>query len=76
MSRVAFVHEHTRYEVLIRGVQSRAEAEAIVKAVEALPVASAWIPPEVPDESALPPFVQADADDNVGGLLAGTAVEP
>lgn len=92
MTRFTSIHETTRYEVVIRGVQSRAEAEAIVKAVEALPRASAWIPsdgranveacpaptaaseaPYVPDAQELPPIAFADADDNVGDLLAGQA---
>ena len=55
MTRHTQIHETTRYEVIVRGVQSRAEAEAIVNAVEALPVGSAWIsefPPADPRQQA------------------------
>ena len=78
MTRHTQIHETTRYEVIVRGVQSRAEAEAIVNAVEALPAGSAWIPGQLPEldpatVAALETIGQADADDNVGELKAGEA---
>lgn len=79
MTRFTSIHETTRYEVIVRGVQSRAEAEAIAATIAAMPAPSAWIPPEVgpapevPDASDLPPIAFADADDNVGALKAGEA---
>lgn len=51
MGRFAEVHEHTRYEVIVRGIESRAEAEAIVLAVERMPEGRAWQPtPELSPE--------------------------
>jgi hypothetical protein len=80
MTRLAFIHEETRYEVLIRGVRSRAEAVAIVAAVDALPVSEAWLPqdaPEPPTEDTLPPQATADPDDTTDGLNCTTqAVVP
>jgi hypothetical protein len=76
VTRFASIHEDTRYEVLIRGVRSRAEAEAIVLAVERLPASGSWLPTDAPPvtESDLPPAALADADDNVGDLKAWEAL--
>lgn len=73
MTRFTSIHEDARYEVLIRGIRSRAEAEAIVLAVERLPASDAWIaPPEPPVAPDNHPALR-DESENVGGLLAGTA---
>lgn len=81
MTRFASIHETTRYRIVIDGVESRPEAEAIVLAVEAMPKGSAWIPGYESDD-AVPPEppsapdghpALADESDNTGDLKAGEA---
>lgn len=76
MTRFASIHEETRFEVIVRGIKSRAEAEAIVLAVERLPTSGAWIPeaPELsPEAAAL--IERAEVDGSDFGLKAGEAHE-
>jgi hypothetical protein len=79
VTRFASIHEDTRYEVLIRGVRSRAEAEAIVLAVERLPASGSWLPtdaPEIPAPPTIPedsPYLR-DESDNTGDLKNGEAL--
>lgn len=59
-TRFTSIHETTRYRIVIDGVQSRPEAEAIVLAVEAMPKGSAWIPGYESDDAVPAPALSPE----------------